>query len=228
MTALTHPFTSSIGRKFLVAISGLALLGFVLTHLAGNLLIFGGPDAINTYSQSLLDLGPGLWALRGGLLFFFVIHLFFAIKLSFENQGARGQAYSKKTYQRADLPSRTMLISGGMIFAFILYHLAHYTFHWIHHTGHHTDSQGRHDVYRMVVTGFSDPVISGLYFIAIGFLAMHLAHAIPSVLQTLGITSSRIQGLESWLGRVVSALIFLGFVSIPISVLVGILTLGAS
>ncbi len=218
-------FRSSIGRKLWVGISGLALMGFVVAHLSGNLLIFGGQNAFNTYAKSLENLGPLLWALRIGLLVFFLIHVKFAIEVSLENKRARPVAYQKRNFQKASLPSRTMLLTGLTLLVFILFHLAHYTFHVVFNTGPHLDALGRKDVYTMAVLGFQNTPLTVLYIAAMGVLAFHLSHAVPSVLQTFGLDRTQIGKCADRAGLAFALLIFAGYVSIPVSVWLGFVQL---
>src|SRR3954464_10141162 len=120
-------FRSSIGRKFLMAVTGLILIAFVIGHLVGNLQVFSGPDRLNGYAHFLQSLGPTLWAARIGLLIAVGIHVWAATVLTLENHAARQTKYGVKHTIRATLASRTMRWTGYVVFAFILYHLAHFT-----------------------------------------------------------------------------------------------------
>src|SRR5215216_4663524 len=120
-------FRSSIGRKILMAVTGLILIGFVIGHLVGNLQVFQHPDHINGYAHFLRELGPLLWIARIGLLIAVVIHIWAATVLTLENNKARGGAYGVKHTIRATLASRTMRLTGYVVLAFIIYHLAHFT-----------------------------------------------------------------------------------------------------
>jgi succinate dehydrogenase / fumarate reductase cytochrome b subunit len=126
------PVRSSLASKFVMAVTGLLLMLFVLAHLIGNLLIFAGPDAINTYAQHLKALPPLLWTFRLGLLTIFVIHILMGIRLSVANSLARPVGYQYEDTRVASLASRTMLLTGVVILLFVLYHLAHFTLGWTH------------------------------------------------------------------------------------------------
>src|SRR5262245_24188803 len=135
--------------------SGIALAGFIVGHLAGNLKIFFGPEALNSYSAFLKSLGELLWVARIGLLAMVGFHIWTAVSLTLENRAARPVAYANKTYIEASYASRTMHLSGVIVLFYIVYHLMHFTFVTVHpEFGHFTDAQGRHDVYRMVVSSF--------------------------------------------------------------------------
>lgn len=127
MTELLRPVRSSLGKKYLMAITGVGLIGFVLVHMAGNLLLFAGPDALNSYAQALKARPPVLWAARLGLLALFAVHLYLGIKLTLENMAARPQRYAYERTLHASWASRHMMLTGAVLLAFIVYHLAHFT-----------------------------------------------------------------------------------------------------
>jgi succinate dehydrogenase / fumarate reductase cytochrome b subunit len=216
--------TSSIGRKWIVALTGLGLFGFVVGHLIGNLQVFIGPEPLNRYAYFLQNLGELLWAIRLGLLAMLVAHVFFTIKLRLENRSARGTPYAVTTRRAATFPARMMMLSGLMVLSFIIFHLLHFTaqtvdssFQLLH------DEKGRHDVYRMMILGFQSKAASGFYIVAVGLLAMHLNHGIGSLFQTLGLNSAKVRPLWEKGGVAFSWLIFLGYASIPVAVLTGVL-----
>lgn len=118
---------SSLGKKYLMAVTGLLLIGFVLAHMAGNLLIFAGPDALNSYAQALKARPALLWAARGGLLAVFVAHLILGLSLAIQNRMARPERYVYEDTLHASWASRNMLLTGLVLLAFLVYHLAHFT-----------------------------------------------------------------------------------------------------
>lgn len=211
-------FHSPIGAKVLMAITGLMLTGFVLAHLSGNLLIFAGPEKFNAYAHGLQSLGALLWVARVGLLVVFLIHLTLAISLSRQNKAARPQGYVQEATMQATWASRYMIHTGILMLAFVLFHLAHYTFRIV---TPEISMLPEGDVYQMVVTGFSSPVISTFYVIAMAALAAHLCHGVSSVFQSLGVYHGNLNPLTDKLGPMVAAIVFLGFSSIPIAVLTG-------
>lgn len=217
---------SSVGAKAVTAITGLLLFGFLVGHMSGNLLVFAGRDAFNTYAFNMQGLGPALWLIRGGLLAVFAIHICAALCLARKNRAARPQAYACKDTVQASFASRTMVYSGLLILFFVLYHLSHFTLHWVgSEYGHYQDELGRHDAYRMVVEGFSNPVTSALYIAAMLVLGLHLSHAVGNLWQSLGINHPNInhclrKGLP-WLGWLIVG----GFIFVPVAVLTGIVTL---
>ena len=166
----------------MVALTGIVLVLFVIGHLLGNLSIFLGPDAINSYAQFLQGLGEILWMIRLFLLACVGLHIWFTITLWHENMRARPQKYAVKNDLDTTVYARLMRLSGLVVLAFVLFHLAEFT--WQAFTPEYRswhDVQGRHDVYRMVIAGFSNPFVTGFYILAIGLLAMHLSHGIASL-----------------------------------------------
>ena len=179
--------TTSTGKKYLMAVSGLVLVFFVIGHMLGNLQIFLGPEAINRYSLFLHNLGELLWIARIGLLGMIGIHLWTAISLTLENRAARPVPYAKKEYKKASYASRTMAMSGFIVLAFIIYHLMQYTFMVTHPFYRDLkDPLGRHDVYSMIIFGFSRPLIAAWYVIGVFLLCLHLSHGVSSLFQSLG------------------------------------------
>jgi succinate dehydrogenase / fumarate reductase cytochrome b subunit len=216
-------FSSSTGKKFLMAVSGAALFAFIVGHLFGNLQIFLGPEALNRYSAFLKSTGELLWIARIGLIIMVAIHIWTATSLTLENRAARPVAYANKDYIEASYASRTMHISGIIIFVYIVYHLMHFTFLTIHpEFSHFTDAQGRHDVYRMVVMSFEQPAIAVFYIVANLLLGMHLSHGIYSMFQSLGFVGEKPRPKLQAAACVMGYGIFLGYASIPLSVLLGV------
>ncbi len=234
-------FGSSIGRKILMAVTGLILIGFVVGHLVGNLQVFQDPEHINGYAEFLHHLGPLLWVARIGLLVAVVIHIWAATVLTLENNKARGGAYGFKHTIRATLASRTMRLSGYVVLGFLFYHLAHFTLggvqaatfkeslpsyemrHEYRVAGFPVIDAGAKvpDVHSMVILGFQHPVVSLFYIIAVGLLSFHLLHGFESLFQTLGLRSEKWAcGLRK-VALVFCAAYFLGNLAIPGAVLVG-------
>lgn len=235
-------FCSSIGRKILMAVSGLVLIGFVIGHLVGNLQVFQGPDHLNAYAVFLRQLGPTLWIARSVILVAAVVHVWAATALTLENRAARGpEQYGVKHTIRATLASRTMRLTGYVVLAFVLYHLAHFTWGWAQadtfkeHLKQYTiQSDYRvaglvavkagtpaEDVYDMVVLGFANPIVSIFYIVAVGLLSVHLLHGIDSMFQTLGLRSTRWSGGLRKFTVLFCVVYFLGNLAIPGAVLIG-------
>jgi len=215
-------FTSSTGKKFLMAISGAALFAFIIGHLLGNLQVFLGPEELNRYSALLHSTGEVLWFARLGLLVMVIVHIWTATVLTLENRAARPTAYEAKDYIEASYASRTMHWSGIIVAAYLIYHLMHFTFRSVHpELSHFTNEQGRPDVYRMVVTSFQQPSIAIAYILANFLLGIHLSHGLYSGFQSLGLLKEGLRPRMFLLSRLIGYGIFLGYASIPMGVLLG-------
>ena len=216
----------SIGKKLLMSFSGLVLLGYVMGHLIGNLQIFVGQSALNAYAVFLHSVGVWLWLIRAFLLTMLIIHVWTALRLYFENRAARPVQYKRKTYQEATLSSRTMIWTGIGVFLFVVYHIMHFTLIVTNpQYAHLEDPLGRHDVYSMVILGFQNYLISAVYLTSIAIVSYHLSHAAKSMFQTWGLNNNRYEPLLRKLTVIFAWLIFLGYISMPIAVLIGIVKL---
>ena len=225
LVALQRFYASSIGKKLIVAVTGAMLLLFVLGHMLGNLLVYQGEDAINSYAAWLKGAahGWGVWAARFGLLGAFVVHIVATIHLTVQNREARSDRYAHESTVQAPLASRIMIISGTIILCFVIYHLMHFTLGVANDYLSYHDSQGRHDVHRMVIEGFSWWPASLFYIFSVALLCHHLSHGFSSVFQTLGLRTERSWPAITLLGKAYAAVILIGNCSIPIAVLTGIL-----
>ena len=221
-------FRSSIGKKILMAATGLILFVFVIGHLLGNLLIFAGPDAINGYAQKLRHMAPVLWSVRLLLLTALLLHIWTSVHLAIENRRARGPVGYRRFHPAVtSLAARTMMLSGLFLLAYLIYHLLHFTFRTAHpELTHALDPFGRHDVYAMVIMSFNNRAISLVYILGMAALCMHLHHGIASTWQTLGFADERSRPLANIVGRTAALLLFAGYSAIPLAVLTGFLTLG--
>jgi succinate dehydrogenase / fumarate reductase cytochrome b subunit len=221
-------FNSSIGCKLLMAVSGLLLFGFVVGHLGGNLTIFAGQDALNSYAEHVKGLGPLLWVARGGLLLVLALHLRTAVLLVVRNRAARRVGYQVQATQRATLMSLTMLVSGAAILLFVGFHLLHFTAGKIgaeHAALYEQLPNGatRHHVYAMVYNSFRDPRLGigycAIYIAAMIGLGFHLAHGLSSLLNTFGCYHRRLESLAI----VLAAVLALGYIAIPVAARSGLL-----
>ena len=220
---------SSIGAKAVVALTGVALVGFVVQHMLGNLQLFAGAEQFNSYAHTLKSLGPLLWIARLGLLGLFGLHIGMALRVQKMNRAARGATPymgGGRKSQASTVASRSMLLGGLMLLLFVLFHLSHYTLGFTNAEFlTFVDAQGRHDAYKMTVLGFSSKITVGFYIGAMGVLAFHLGHGVSSMFQTLGLNHPRYRPMIKGFGPILGTVVFLGFTSIPIAVQLGIITL---
>jgi succinate dehydrogenase / fumarate reductase, cytochrome b subunit len=222
-------FRSSLGKKYVMAVTGFALLVFVIGHMVGNLQVFLGPDQINAYGNFLQTTPELLWSARAGLLVMVGLHLYAAFTLWAENKAARPVPYGQYEPVASSFASRTMIMSGLIIAAFVIYHLLHYTAQVkaVNLTGQDFvplhDAKGRHDIYRMMVLGFSNPLVSAFYLLGVGLLCVHLSHGASSMFQSIGLKTAP---CGRWIDRLALAcaiVLFVGYASIPLAVLTGLL-----
>ena len=221
MTALSSFFRSSVGKKMIVAVTGVVLIAFIVGHLLGNLQIFLGPEWVNNYAEKLRQLGPLLWVIRIFLLINILLHIFYTISLTLENRRARPVKYEQKEHVKATFASRSMALSGLVLLAFIIYHIAHFT---VRVTDPRflllkADPLNRYDVYSMMVYGFQNVFVSAFYIIGMFLLALHLSHGTSSFFQSLGLNDQKLAPRLATLGRFFAWLIFVGYTSIPVAVL---------
>lgn len=210
-----------------MAITGLALVVFVVAHMLGNLQIFLGPEALNRYGHFLQTTPELLWPLRMGLVVMAALHIAAAVALTRQNRAARPAPYAHFEVVAASYASRTMMMSGLIVFVFIVYHLLHFTVQLpaINLTGQDfhrlEDAKQRHDIYRMMVVGYRNPIVSGFYVLAIALLCLHLSHGVSSMFQSLGFSGRVYDRLLNGLAKTSAIVIFLGYCSIPVAVLLG-------
>lgn len=223
---LIHFVRSSVGAKIVMAVTGLGMFGFLIGHIAGNLQIFIGQDALNAYAEFLKSKPALLWAARLGLIAMVVAHIGSGIRLAALNRAARPTTYRRKQPLRSTVFSRTMTWSGLVVLAFIAFHLAHFTM-GLTHPEHYqlTDAQGRHDVYSMFILGFQQPLVSGFYVLAMVLLGFHLAHGTKSMFQTLGLNHPKYNKLFTVVVPGLALLVVVGNMIMPLAVLAGFVTL---
>ncbi len=214
MKRIIRLFHTSIGSKLMMALSGSILVLFVLGHMLGNLTIYQGAGTINAYANWLQG-HPLLPFIRLVMLSILLFHIAVGIRLWRENRAARPLRYHVRRPIRSGFAERHMLLSGLVIFVFLLFHLAHLTLGWTH-PEYLTlfDDQGRPDVYARLVLGFQNIGISAIYLIGLGLLWLHLHHAVQSIFRAIEIGAMG-----------VSAVIVAGLASIPIAVLLGFISL---
>lgn len=232
LSFLTGFWGSSIGKKIVVAVTGAVLALFLAGHLSGNMLLFI-PDeghAFNEYAYFLHHMlhGAGVWIARIVLLTCFTLHLVGTIQLTRMNRSA-GQKYQKETSQRSSFSSKIMIWSGLTILAFVVYHILHFTVragNEYNNPDLYTviyDGKEYHNAYKMVIDGFNWAPATIFYVIAVTLLCSHLHHGVASIFQTLGLRTNKTESLINVGSKVYSLVIWIGFISIPISVITGII-----
>ncbi len=230
MNLIKRLFNSSLGRKYLMAGSGLCLVLFVTGHMIGNLQIFAGRETINDYAQFLQASQELLWVVRLTLLGLVILHIWSATVLTIENRKARPRGYEGHPAPAASsYASRTMMMSGIIIAVFVVYHLLHYTalVQGINFTGQDfsaltetlRDGRERHDVFAMMIIGFRNPFVSAFYLVGVGLLCLHLSHGVRAMFQSLGLKNWQSGPVIDRAAPILAWLLFIGYASIPIAVL---------
>lgn len=229
MNALTRClltyWSSSIGKKLVVAITGLFLLLFLAGHLIGNLVVFMGPEPFNAYAYFLHHMahGAGIWVFRIVMLAMLGAHIIATILLTRQNRAAR-KSYEFQNTIQATRSSRYMILTGLTILLFFIYHILHFT---VRAGNEYNDPQlytfildGKevHNAWKMVIDGFSVWYVSAFYILAMTFLASHLVHGFQSVFQTLGLRSQKTAATLNQISIAYALFIWLGFISIPIAI----------
>ncbi len=236
MVSLIQPvisfWNSSIGKKILVALSGAFLVFFLIGHLAGNLLVFTGRGALNDYAQFLHEMGhgKGVWIFRIGLLVALVLHIAATVALTRQNRSAKGSQYAHNATMRASRSSKIMIWSGLIVLAFLVFHIFHFTIRVNPELADMADpaQPERHDVWGMVIKGFENPLVSLFYIVALTLLCSHLSHGIASMFQTLGLRTGKTKDASKIIGIALAVALWLGFISIPVAVMTGLLKADSS
>jgi succinate dehydrogenase / fumarate reductase cytochrome b subunit len=207
-------YQSVVGKKVVMAATGFVLCGFVMGHMIGNLQLFQGAAKLNHYAELLQSLGGALWLIRGALLGCVLLHIFSAYQLWRLKGEARPQAYVRKATIATSYAARTMIWSGPIIGAFLVYHILHFT------TGQALGSQFiKGDVYHNVIAGFSNPASALFYILANVLLAMHLYHGVWSMFQSLGVNHPRYTPILKTVAKFYGWIIGIGNVAMPLAVL---------
>lgn len=212
---------TSIGKKVLVALTGIVLFGFVLTHMLGNLQVFLGPEALNTYAANLKKLGPLLWVARLVLLVSVVVHIVLSLSLARGASAARPIGYRMKQSAATTYAARTMKLSGPLLACFIAYHIAHFTWPGVAMGAY---AHSSHDVYANVINGFRVPWVTAIYVVAQVLLGLHLYHGSWSLFQTLGLNHPRYNNLRQSLPRLIAITVVAGNLAMPLAVLAGVIS----
>ena len=209
-------YDSAIGKKAIMAITGLILFGFLIAHMAGNLQVFLGMEVMNNYAETLHANPPLLWAARIVLLVSVLLHIWASIQLYLLKKEARPISYIKPGNVQASWASRTMMLSGPVIAAFVIFHLLHLT------TGTLHPRFVELRAYENVVNGFRQPLVSVIYVVAMLLAGSHLSHGIWSMFQSMGFSHPRYTPLIKKFASVFAWILVAGFVSVPVAVLAGL------
>ncbi|NJL27923.1 MAG: succinate dehydrogenase cytochrome b subunit [Thermoanaerobaculia bacterium] len=234
MSWLFDFYRSALGKKAVMAVTGIVLFGFVFMHMVGNLKLYMGCDdhgvpKINVYAEGLREIGApilghgqALWIARLGLLAAVGLHMLSAYQLTMINRRARpGQGYARFTPQASTYASRTLRWGGVILLLFIVYHLMHLTLGNVH-----SDFVAG-DVFRNVVVGFSNPLVSGFYIVAQVALGFHLYHGLWSLFQSLGWNGPRLNTFRQRFAAAFAIIVSVANISFPLAVLAGFVKLGA-
>lgn len=215
MGAIGRFWRSTIGKKVVMAVTGILLIGFIIGHVVGNLLMFRGAEAMNAYA-ALLKANMGLlWAARAGLLAATVLHVVAAVQLTRRQQRARPTGYDTRSPQVSTWASRTIRWGGAVLLLFVVYHLLHFTTGTLHPTFSHTN------VYGNVISAFRTPWIAAIYLVATAALGLHLFHGTWSSVRTLGLTRPTYDPLKRRVAMGLALFVWLGFTAIVVAVFAG-------
>jgi succinate dehydrogenase / fumarate reductase, cytochrome b subunit len=216
----------SLVKKYLMALTGAIMVGFVFIHMLGNLQMFGGPDAMNGYAHFLHTLPKGFfWGFRIVLLLSLVVHVWMAILIGKENRAARPVRNAREKVVQASWGSRTMGLTGSIVLFFIVFHLLQFTTRSLNpefstQTFYTTLADGTsvYDVYKMLYVSFTSYWYSGIYIFCMALLCLHLSHAVSSMFQSMGLRNRIWRPRLDLFSLVYGWIIFLGFIAIPLSV----------
>ena len=216
---MLRPYNSSVGKKIIMAVTGVILFGFIIGHLIGNLQIFAGAEVLDSYARFLKEKPEIVWTTRVMLLLSVGMHILAASQLAVRNRSARPISYRLHKYDEASYASRTMVWSGPIIGLFVIYHLLHFTVG----TVHPSQPDFRADaVYANIVSGFQQWPVALFYIVAVLSLGLHIAHGIWSMFQSIGLNHPKYELIIKRGAMILSSLIVVGYVSIPLAVLIGV------
>jgi succinate dehydrogenase / fumarate reductase cytochrome b subunit len=210
---------TTVGKKVIMALTGIILFGFVVGHLLGNLQVFEGPEKLNRYAALLKSLPVLLWTTRMVLLISVILHIWSSFQLWLLQREARPVGYVKKANLGSTYASRTMQWSGPIILFFVIWHLLQFTLGTVH-PGAPFDE---HNVYNNVVLGFQVWPVSLFYIIAMAMLCYHLYHGLWSMFQSLGFSHPVYTPVLRMLAKIVAIVLAIGYISIPVAVLAGVI-----
>ena len=216
----------SVGRKIIMAVTGIVLVGFVCVHLLGNSSMFVGADAINAYAQKLHSLGPFVWVFRLVMLVAFALHIAFGIQLTLENKAATPEANVQVKRLKTGFGAETMIVSGLVMLAFVIYHLLQFTVQ-VPGMGVYEMNEATQmvNVYTMVVAGFKSVLPVIIYLVGMLFLFLHVSHGFQSLFQTLGLCNDKSLPVTGMVSKLVGFVLLLGYIAIPLSIVFGYIKL---
>lgn len=215
MHGLRGYWNSAIGKKQVMAVTGLGLTLWVALHMVGNLQVFQGAAAINRYAALLQGMPGPLWMMRLALLAALVLHVVAAVQLTLQNRAARPRAYALRTPQVSTLAARTLRVGGFLLLAYIVIHLLTFTVGSLH------PDFIREDVYHNVLVAFRSPLQTGFYVLAMAALGLHLYHGAWSSIRSLGAARPDPEPLKRRIALVVALAVALGFAAVPLAVYLG-------
>ncbi|MEO7458407.1 MAG: succinate dehydrogenase cytochrome b subunit [Gemmatimonadaceae bacterium] len=217
-------YRSTIGKKVIMAVTGLALVIFVIGHMAGNLQVFIGSAKMNAYAAFLKSTGELLWIARLGLLGAVILHITMALQLTRIASRARPVEYQKRQPQVSTLASRTMRWGGVLLLAFIVFHILHFTTGTVFPVASSQGTTFSHtDVYGNVISAFRVWWVTAFYVVAMLFLMLHLFHGAWSSMRTLGLSKPSQHPLHRRISTAIALVVWLGFTAVPVAVFLGVI-----
>ena len=216
MAVVAAYYKSTVGKKTVMAVTGIVLFLFVIGHMIGNLSLYGGPEKLNGYAKLLRTSMPLLWTIRGILLLIVGTHIYASYQLWLTNRSARAVPYRIRKDRRTTYSARTMIWSGPILLLFIAYHIMHLTL------GAGVPGFDSHDVYHNVVASFSLWYVSAFYIVAMVALGFHMSHGVWSLFQTLGWNHPKYNPIRRQFATGITWIVVIGNIMAPVSVLTGL------